>query len=266
MPEENEIIQPESLIDVKNVLLVGSGKGGVGKSTIAANLAAAFKRDGLEVGIMDADIYGPSIPPMLGISGPPGVKNEKMVPPVGHGIKIMSIGFLTREEDALIWRGPILHKVLKQFIEEVNWGHLDWLVVDLPPGTGDVQISLAQMLIAGGALMVTTPQDIAWRDVRRAATMFDKVNVPIVGLVENMSFFICPNCGEVTEIFPRPAGDAKREVAEGVFIETLARIPIEPSIAASSEKGMPIVLAEPESETAKIFMELAKKIAGKISK
>ncbi|MCK4719441.1 P-loop NTPase, partial [bacterium] len=167
MPEENEIIQPESLIDVKNVLLVGSGKGGVGKSTIAVNLAAAFKRDGLEVGIMDADIYGPSIPPMLGISGPPGVKNEKMVPPVGHGIKIMSIGFLTREEDALIWRGPILHKVLKQFIEEVNWGHLDWLVVDLPPGTGDVQISLAQMLIAGGALMVTTPQDIAWRDVRR---------------------------------------------------------------------------------------------------
>jgi ATP-binding protein involved in chromosome partitioning len=256
MPNTNEIPEPESLIDVKNVILVGSGKGGVGKSTVAANLAAAFKAGGDEVGIMDADIYGPSIPPMLGISGMPLVENGKMIPIIGHGIKTMSIGFLTREEEALVWRGPILHKVLRQFVRDVTWGHLDWLVVDLPPGTGDVQLSLAQLVRANGALMVTTPQQMAFRDVRRAATMFSKVNVPILGLVENMSYFICPHCHEKTEIFPGTHPD-KREISEGFSIETLARIPIEPSIAQSGEMGEPIVFSEPDSETSKQFMDLA---------
>ena len=262
MADDKENKQPESLIDVKNILLVGSGKGGVGKSTVAVNLAAALKTGGAEVGIMDADIYGPSVPAMLGISGVPKIDNEKMIPITGHGIKTMSIGFLTREEDALIWRGPILHKVLTQFVEDVNWGHLDWLVVDLPPGTGDVQISLAHLIKANGALMVTTPQDIAFRDVRRASTMFDKVEVPIFGLVENMAYFICPKCGERTEIFPGKHPD-KRFISDGLYIETLARIPIEPAIANSGEAGEPIVLAEPDSDTAKQFMELADKLKSK---
>jgi len=186
-----------------------------------------------------------------------------MIPIIGHGIKTMSIGFLTREEDALVWRGPILHKVLRQFVKDVNWGHLDWLVVDLPPGTGDVQLSLAQLVKASGALMVTTPQQIAFRDVRRAVTMFSKVNVPILGLVENMSYFICPHCHEKTEIFSGSHPD-KREISEGFSIETLARIPIEPSIAQSGEKGVPIVFSEPESETSKKFMELAELLKKKL--
>jgi ATP-binding protein involved in chromosome partitioning len=177
----------------------------------------------------------------------------------------MSIGFLVRQEDALVWRGPILHQVLSQFVRDVVWGKLDYLIVDLPPGTGDVQISLAQLVHASGVLLVTTPQDIAFRDVRRAAVMFSKVNIPIVGLVENMGNFVCPHCGKETEIFPRGEEGPVREIAPGFVVETLASVPIEPLIALSSEEGVPIFISQPESRTAVTFRELAGRIAQKLS-
>jgi ATP-binding protein involved in chromosome partitioning len=255
----------EALPDVKHVLLVASGKGGVGKSMVAVNVAAALKQTGATVGIMDADIYGPSIPAMLNIHEQPKAASGKMVPPVAYDMPVMSIGFLARDEDALIWRGPILHQVLRQFVNDVTWGCLDYLVVDLPPGTGDVQISLVQLVRASAALLVSTPQDIAFRDVRRAAVMFSKVNVPVIGLVENMSYFVCPHCNEQTKVFPVSDESGLRKIAEGFFVETLAEVPIEPAIAESSEKGTPIVISEPDSKTAAIFKELAGKVAQKLS-
>jgi len=255
----------DALPNIKHVLLVASGKGGVGKSTVAVNIAAALRKTGAAVGIMDADIYGPSIPWMLGVTGPPRVEDNKMIPPVAHDMQIISIGFLAREEDALIWRGPILHKVLTQFVQDVKWGDLDYLVIDLPPGTGDVQISLTQLVHASAALLVSTPQDIAFRDVRRAAVMFNKVNVPIIGLVENMAYFVCPHCGTKTEIFPRATDETLRHIADGMFVETLASIPLEPAVAKSSELGVPVVISNPDSETAKAFNVLAGKIAQKLS-
>ena len=248
----------------QQLILVG-GKGGVGKSTVAVNVASALKETGAKVGIMDADIYGPSIPPMLGIETQPVIQDGKMVPPEAFGMPVMSIGFLVKSDDALIWRGPILHQVLGQFVRDVVWKELDYLIVDLPPGTGDVQISLAQLVHASGVLLVTTPQDIAFRDVRRAAVMFGKVDIPIIGLVENMGAFKCPHCGTETVIFPRSDDSSTREITHGIFVDTLGRIPIEPEIAQSSEKGVPIVVSHPESETAKTFRELAGRIAQQLS-
>lgn len=255
----------EALPDVKHVLLIASGKGGVGKSMVAVNLAAALKQTGATVGIMDADIYGPSVPAMLDINEPPKVVGGKMVPPIAYDMPVMSIGFLARDEDALIWRGPILHQVLGQFVNDVTWGSLDYLVVDLPPGTGDVQISLSQLVRASAALLVSTPQDIAFRDVRRAAVMFAKVNIPVIGIVENMSHFVCPHCGEQTRVFPVSDESGLRKITEGYFVETLAGVPIEPAIAESSENGTPIVISDPDSKTAAIFKELAGKVAQKLS-
>jgi len=243
--------------DIKQVLLVASGKGGVGKSTVAVNLAVALKATGAKVGLMDADIYGPSIPAMLNLNGPPMSDGGKMLPIDAHGIPVISIGFLARDEDALIWRGPILHQVLTQFVNDVKWGPLDYLIIDLPPGTGDVQISLAQLVKASAALLVSTPQDIAFRDVRRAAMMFQKVEIPVIGLVENMSYFVCPHCSEKTEVFPVATDSSRREVSPGEVVETLARIPMEPAIAQSSEDGVPIFSSAPESDTAKQFADLA---------
>lgn len=258
--------EPEDVLpNVKHVLLVGSGKGGVGKSTVAVNLAAALMKLGAKVGIMDADIYGPSIPPMLGVKAQPKIEQDKMVPPVAHGMPVMSIGFMVGDAQPLVWRGPILHQVITQFVNDVNWGELDYLVVDLPPGTGDVQLSLSQLVHASGALMVTTPQDIAFRDVRRAAMMFNKVDIPIIGLVENMGSFVCPHCGEVTEIFPVKDNGAVREIAGGLAVETLVRLPIEPAIARSSESGTPIVIEQPDSKSAECFLDLAGKIAQRLS-
>jgi ATP-binding protein involved in chromosome partitioning len=214
---------------------------------------------------MDADIYGPSIPAMLGVSGPPKVENKKMVPPEAHGIKVMSIGFLTDDDQALIWRGPILHQVLTQFVQDVEWGCLDYLVIDLPPGTGDVQISLAHLVHASAALLVTTPQDMAFRDVKRAAVMFNKVEIPVIGLVENMSYFKCPHCGKETDIFPPGSKDTLKRITGDFFVERLGTLPLEPAIATTSEEGTPIVLSQPDSETAKSFMELAGKVAQKLS-
>ncbi len=256
----------EGFPDVKHVLLVASGKGGVGKSTVAVNLAAALSETGAKVGVMDADIYGPSIPFMMGVSEPPRVENQKMVPPVAHGMPIMSIGFLVKEEDALIWRGPMLHKVLTQFVNDVTWGALDYLVIDLPPGTGDVQISLSQLVGASAALLVTTPQDISFRDVRRAGVMFSKVSVPVIGIVENMAYFVCPHCGKSTDVFPRGKGKGEvRALTSELYVETLATIPLEPAIAESSEQGVPIVIGHPDSRTADVFKELAGEVARRLA-
>jgi ATP-binding protein involved in chromosome partitioning len=255
----------ERLPGVKHIVLIGSGKGGVGKSTIAVNLAAALQKTGATVGLLDADIYGPSIPPMLGLHEPPRVVEGKMIPPESHGIKVMSIGFLVHDEDALVWRGPILHKVLTQFVEDVDWGELDYLIVDLPPGTGDVQISLAQIVRPSGVVLVSTPQDIAFRDVRRAAMMFHKVETPIIGLIENMSTFICPHCGKETEIFPCSDRSNMREFAPGIEMTILGWIPIEPSIAESCEAGVPSVLSNPGSKTSAMFDEIAGIIASKLA-
>jgi len=255
----------EAFPDIKHVLLVASGKGGVGKSTIAVNLAVALKETGAAVGILDADIYGPSVPAMLGVHGQPKVDNKKMVPPVAYGMPVMSIGFLADDDQALIWRGPILHQVLTQFVQDVNWGCLDYLIIDLPPGTGDVQISLAQLARASAALLVSTPQDMAFRDVKRAAVMFKKVDIPIIGLVENMSVFTCPHCGKETEVFPSSFKDGTRHITEDLYVETLVGVPLEPEIALTGETGKPIVIGQPDSATAKSFIELAGKVAQKLS-
>jgi ATP-binding protein involved in chromosome partitioning len=255
----------EKLAGVKHIILVGSGKGGVGKSTIAVNLAAALAETGASVGILDADIYGPSIPAMMGVNEPPKVADGKMIPPVAHGIKVISIGFLVKDEDALVWRGPILHKVLTQFVEDVDWGELDYLVVDLPPGTGDVQISLAQIVKASGALLVSTPQEISLRDVRRAASMFGKIDIPIIGLVENMSSFICPHCGTETVIFPCSDPGDHRMIAPGLVIDVLERIPMEPELAGSCETGTPVIVSKPDGRISGRFRSLAGKVASHLS-
>lgn len=258
--------KPEDrLPQVKHIILIGAGKGGVGKTTIAVNLAAALMKSGAATGILDADLYGPSVPPMLNLNQPPNVVRGKMVPLKSFDMKVMSIGFMVKDEDALVWRGPILHKVLTQFIEDVDWGELDYLIVDLPPGTGDVQISLAQIIKPSGVLLVSTPQDIAFRDVRRAATMFSKVEIPIIGLVENMASFICPHCGKETEIFPCSDRGEIREISDGFTIDVLSRIPIEPVISASCETGTPIVFQYPDSKVASHFSILAGETARRLS-
>jgi len=258
--------QTDLLPTVKNVILVAAGKGGVGKSTVAANLAVALKMHGAATGLLDADIYGPSIPMIMGVEGEPKkieVNGEfKLEPPTAHNLPVMSIGFFLEPEQAVIWRGPMLGKALHQLMADVHWGDLDYLVVDMPPGTGDVQITFSQQLKVSGALLVATPQDVALADVIRAKSMFDKVMIPIIGIVENMSYFICDGCGKKHEIFSR--GGAER-AAEHFKIPFLGEIPITSSLREWSDKGIPIVVKEPKSEISKIFLEIASKLAGQLS-
>jgi ATP-binding protein involved in chromosome partitioning len=251
---------------VKNVVLVASGKGGVGKSTVAANLAVALKRHGAATGLLDADIYGPSIPIIMGVNEEPkkvAVNGGfKLAPPLAHHIPVMSIGFFLEPDQAVIWRGPMLGKALQQLMADVEWGELDYLVVDMPPGTGDVQITFSQQLKVSGALLVATPQAVALADVIRAKSMFDKVMIPIVGIVENMSYFVCDGCQKRHEIFSR--GGARR-AAERFQIPFLGEIPIYGSLRESGDKGVPIVIQEPNSEMSRIFMEIAANLAGQLS-
>jgi ATP-binding protein involved in chromosome partitioning len=251
---------------VKNVVLVAAGKGGVGKSTVAANLAVALKKHGATVGLLDADIYGPSVPILMGVKDNPekvAVNGGfKLKPPIAHGLPVMSIGFFLEPDQAVIWRGPMLGKALQQLMADVDWGNLDYLIVDMPPGTGDVQITFSQQLKVTGALLVATPQQVALADVVRAKSMFDKVMVPIIGIVENMSYFICDNCNKKHEIFSR--GGAER-AAENFKIPFLGEIPITPALREWGDKGVPILIQEPNSEVSKIFMEIAAKLAGRIS-
>ncbi|MEC4889624.1 MAG: Mrp/NBP35 family ATP-binding protein [Nitrospira sp.] len=242
---------------VKHIIAVSSGKGGVGKSTVSANLACALALTGAKVGLLDADLYGPNIPMMMGSTSGPGQKDGKIVPVESHGVKLISMAFLVPEEAPLVWRGPMVHQYLQAFFRDVLWGELDYLLIDLPPGTGDVQLSLSQMVPLAGAITVTTPQEVALYDVRKGMAMFQKVNVPLLGIVENMSHFVCGHCGERTEIFSYGGGE---RAAEKLGIPFLGRIPIDPAIRDGGDTGHPIVTANPASPQAAAFREIAQKI------
>lgn len=248
---------------VKNIIAVASGKGGVGKSTVATNLAAAFAQTGAKTGLLDADIYGPSIPLMMGIHEPPRSDAEgRILPHYRYGIALMSIGFLLPPNEALVWRGPMVANALAQLMSDVLWGELDYLVVDLPPGTGDAQLTLSQTVPLTGAVIVTTPQDVALMDARRGVGMFQKVNVPILGIIENMSYFICPHCSQRTEIFSY--GGAKK-TSEQYEVPFLGEIPLDPETRIAGDHGHPIVIAKPDSPNARAFTEIAGGIASLIS-
>jgi len=241
-----------------NVVAVSSGKGGVGKSTMAVNLAVSLAAHGARIGLMDADVYGPNVPRMMGVNAPPPVVNEKIIPLEAHGVKIISLGFLIERDQPAIWRGPIVMKIVTQFLRDVKWGELDALIVDMPPGTGDAQLSLVQATQVRGAIIVTTPQDVATGDALRGAKMFMRVGVPVLGIVENMSWFECPHCGKPTSIFGSGGG---QRLADELELPLLGQVPLYPRVLEGGESGRPIVLAEPESGAAKAIDALARGIA-----
>ncbi|HRJ62557.1 MAG TPA: iron-sulfur cluster carrier protein ApbC, partial [Azospirillaceae bacterium] len=257
--------QPPKLAPgVKHIVAVASGKGGVGKSTTAANLALGMALNGLKVGLLDADIYGPSMPRMLGISGQPSSADGKILEPMeNYGVKVMSMGFLVDEETPMIWRGPMVMSALQQMLRDVNWGTLDVLVVDMPPGTGDAQLTMAQSAPLAGAVIVSTPQDIALLDARKGINMFRKVDVPVLGVVENMSYFCCPNCGHRTDVFSH--GGARKE-AERYGAEFLGEIPLDIVIRETGDAGQPVVAAQPDSDHAKAYRAIAKRVWEKIDR
>ncbi len=255
--------QKEAILPgVRNTIAVASGKGGVGKSTVAVNLAVALAKDGAKVGLVDADIYGPSIPLMMGLSGRPLVKNQRLQPMENWGVKVMSIGFLVDPMQAVIWRGPMASGAIKQFMTDVDWGELDYLIFDLPPGTGDIQLTLVQTIPLTGSLIVTTPQDISLADARKGFVMFQKVNVPIFGIVENMSYYICSHCGEREEIFDNGGG---RRAAEELGVPFLGEIPIFTSIRQSGDAGKPIVVDERYKVQGEFIQQIARNLAAQVS-
>ncbi|GDY01473.1 iron-sulfur cluster carrier protein [Planctomycetota bacterium] len=247
---------------VKNVIAVSSGKGGVGKSTVAVNLACALARTGANVGILDADVYGPNVPLMLGVRGQPLVQNKKIMPLTAHGLQVMSMALLVADDQPVIWRGPMLHSAVRQFLYDVAWENLDYLVVDLPPGTGDAQLSLAQQAHIMGTVIVTTPQDVSVLDVKKAIRMFQTVNVPILGLVENMAWFTPPGSTERYHLFGS-GGGKKIEAEFGTPI--LGQVPIEIAVREGGDNGKPIVLSNPDSASGRAFIEIAGKVAQRIS-
>lgn len=249
--------------NVKNILAVASGKGGVGKSTTAANLALALQAEGAKVGILDADIYGPSQPRMMGISGRPDSKDGKTIEPkIAHGVQVMSIGLLIEEDTAMIWRGPMVTQALQQLLNDTQWVDLDYLIIDLPPGTGDIQLTLCQRVPVSGALIVTTPQDIALLDARKGLKMFEKVEVPVLGIVENMALHICSQCGHSEPVFG--AGGGARMAAD-YDVPLLGSLPLAMHIRQEADTGVPTVVASPQSEGAHIYREIARKAAARLS-
>lgn len=249
--------------NVKNIIAVASGKGGVGKSTTAVNLALALAAEGAKVGVLDADIYGPSQPRMLGISGQPESNDGKTLEPMrNYGLQAMSIGFLIDEETPMIWRGPMVTQALEQLLNDTNWDTLDYLVIDLPPGTGDTQLTLAQKVPVSGAVIVTTPQDIALLDARKGFKMFEKVEVPVLGIVENMSIHICSNCGHEEHIFGEGGGQS---MASQYNVDFLGALPLDIRIREETDGGKPTVVAEPEARISQIYREIARKTAAKLS-
>jgi len=255
--------QARTLIpEVRNTIAVASGKGGVGKSTVAANLAVALMKFGAKVGLMDADVYGPSIPILMGASEPPQVIQNRIIPPVAQGVKMISMGYFLPKNEAVIWRGPMLHKMIQQFLGEVEWGELDYLVIDLPPGTGDIQLSLCQTIPLTGAVIVSTPQDLALEVASKAIAMFKKLNTPILGVVENMSYYVCSHCGERDEIFGH--GGARKASAQ-LGYPFLGEIPLNSAIRTSSDGGQPAVLMGESSPYGKAFLDIASATAAQIS-
>lgn len=252
------------LPEVKNIIAIASGKGGVGKSTTAANLALALQAEGARVGVLDADIYGPSQPRMLGISGKPDTRDGKViVPKMGHGVQVMSIGFMIEEDTPMIWRGPMVTQALQQLLNETAWEGLDYLIVDLPPGTGDIQLTLCQRVPVSGAVIVTTPQDIALLDARKGLKMFEKVAVPVLGIVENMSTHVCSQCGHEEAIFSSGGGE---RMAQEYDVTFLGRLPLDIRIRAESDAGTPTVIAAPDSKIAETYREIARKVAARLSR
>ncbi|MFZ5948862.1 MAG: iron-sulfur cluster carrier protein ApbC [Stygiobacter sp.] len=252
---------------VKNTIAVASGKGGVGKSTVAVNLAVALALDGAKVGLIDADIYGPSIPTMLGINNKPRIYQDpvtqKMLPLENYGIKVISIGFLIDDDAPVIWRGPMASGAIKQFMSDVHWDELDYLIFDLPPGTGDIQLTLVQTIPLTGAVVVTTPQEVSIVDVKKAVSMFKRVNVPVLGIVENMSYFIAPDTGKRYDIFGTDGG---KKLAEEFSLKLLGQLPINQEVREGGDNGKPIVFSQPDSEQANKFMEISRNLAAEISK
>ncbi len=245
------------------IVAVASGKGGVGKSTVAANLALGLKANGLAVGVLDADIYGPSMPRMLGISGRPRSRDGKTLQPMeNYGLRVMSMGFLVPEDTPMIWRGPMVMSALQQMLREVEWGTLDIMVVDMPPGTGDAQLTMAQQVPLAGAVIVSTPQDIALLDARKGLNMFKKVDVPVLGIVENMSYFLCPHCGGRSEIFSH--GGARREALQ-LGAEFLGEVPLDLAIRETSDSGHPITVSDPQNPHAEVFRRIAARVWQKVS-
>ncbi|MGR9088185.1 MAG: iron-sulfur cluster carrier protein ApbC [Gammaproteobacteria bacterium] len=256
-----QTLKPHS--QVKNIIAVASGKGGVGKSTTAVNLALALSAEGATVGILDADIYGPSIPTMLGLSGfPVSTDNKTMQPKVSHGIQTMSIGYLVDAGQPMIWRGPMATNALQQLLRDTDWADVDYLIVDLPPGTGDIQLTLAQQIPVSGAIIVTTPQDIALIDAQRGLGMFEKVNVPVLGIVENMSVHICSQCGHAEAIFGEGGGAL---MAETNHVDFLGALPLDIHIREFADSGRPTVVADPDSRAAGIYKEIARKMAARLA-
>ena len=248
---------------VKNIIAVASGKGGVGKSTTAANLALALSAEGARVGILDADIYGPSLPMMLGISGRPETKAENTIEPMeGHGLQASSIGFLVDQDSPMVWRGPMVTSALEQLLRQTRWRDLDYLIVDMPPGTGDIQLTLSQKVPVTGAVIVTTPQDIALLDARKGLKMFEKVGVPIIGIVENMSTYICPSCGHEEHVFGSGGG---QKMCSDYGVDFLGSLPLNLSIREQSDAGCPTVVAEPDGAISQVYKQIARQVAIRIA-
>ncbi|MBI4841749.1 MAG: Mrp/NBP35 family ATP-binding protein [candidate division NC10 bacterium] len=248
---------PSPIPGVRHIIAVASGKGGVGKTTVAVNLSLALARPGAAVGLLDADIYGPNVPLMLGTPGQPVAENGKILPLERYGLKVMSVGYLLGDQSPVIWRGPLVAQAVRQLLHEVRWGDLDTLVVDLPPGTGDAQLTLVQSVPLTGGVIVTTPSSVALLDAEKGLRMFRKVRVPVLGIVENMSYFICPHCQAETDVFSRGGG---REVSEALGVPFLGEIPLHPAIRKGGDTGSPVVVGTPESAEARAFRDLAEKV------
>src|SRR5499427_9719733 len=249
---------------VKNVVAVASGKGGVGKSTTSVNLAVALSQRGASVGLMDADVYGPNVPLMMGLKEKPHVHGEegRIQPVLRYGIKLVSIGFFLDERKPVIWRGPMVHGAIQQFLRDFEWGDLDYLVIDLPPGTGDAPLSLSQLIPLSGVVIVTTPQDVALQDVAKGMAMFRRLEVPVLGVVENMSYFVCPHCNEKHELFGRGGGE---KIAQAFDVPFLGQVPLQPNVRTGGDEGQPVVLADPDSAAAKAFSSVAGAVARQVS-
>ena len=253
--------QSDLIPGVKHTIAISSGKGGVGKTTVAVNLAAALVQQGFRVGLMDADVYGPNVPMMMGVRKAPEQKDGKLLPAESHGVKLISMGFFVPEDTPLTWRGPMIHTAIQQFFRDVVWGDLDFLFIDLPPGTGDAQLSISQLVPLAGAVIVTTPQEVALHDSRKGLVMFQKVNVPVLGIIENMSYYICGKCGDRAEIFSHGGGE---RAAQKLGVPFLGRVPIDLAIRAGGDAGMPIVVADPKSPQTKAFLDLASALAARL--
>lgn len=261
---QKAVSQDANLIPgVRHVVAVASGKGGVGKSTVAANVAVALAQAGHSVGLLDADIYGPSVPTMFGITDKPRVTGNRIDPFVKHGVKIMSLGFIVETDTPVIWRGPMVMRAIEQMLGDVEWGDLDYMILDLPPGTGDAQLTVTQRIPLAGAVIVTTPQDVALIDARKGLAMFRKVNVPVIGIIENMSTFVCPHCGETTDIFKKDGGKQTAALLGTAF---LGSIPLDPKIVLGGDAGVPITVAEPGGPHAEAFRKVAAAVVEEVAR